>query len=456
MKFQNNILYWLVAILLSIPVLISCKKYLDEKPDKKLAVPSTVADVQAMLDYYSQLVLDPASDEVSADDYYLTTATWQALSKEEDRRMYTWQKDNIFIAQANDWSIVYRNIYYYNSVLDYLQKIKITAENEAAWKQVQGQALMLRGRAFLQVVNIWALAYDKVTAATDLGIPLRLNSDFTEPSVRASVQQSFSQVINDLKSSIPLLPARAVHVARASRTAAYAFLARTYLAMQDYTNAGLYADSCLQLYSSLLDYNSLNAAATYPVPQFNTEMLFYSVQLPSILSNSRARIDSLQYRSYAANDCRKMVFFKDNGDGSYGFKGSYDGNSGAALFTGIATDEVYLVRAECYARAGNKTAALTDLNTLLVKRFKTGTFIPVTALDANEALVKILIERRKQLLMRCVRWMDIKRLNKEGAGITLKRQVNNQLFTLPANDLRFALPIPEDIIALTGMPQNPR
>jgi len=442
--------------LLMLPVFISCKKYLDEKPDKKLAVPSNVADVQAMLDYYNQLVLDPASDEVSADDYYVTTATWQALSKEEDRRMYTWQKDNIFSLQSNDWFTVYRNIYYYNSVLDYLEKIKITADNEADWKHVKGQALMLRGRAFLQVINIWSPAYDRVTAASDLGIPLRLNGNFNEPSVRSSVQQSFNQVISDLKASIPLLPARGIHVARASRTAAYAFLARTYLAMQDYSNAGSYADSCLQLYSSLLDYNTLNAAATYPVPQFNAEMLFYSVQLPSILSNSRAKIDSLLYRSYTVNDCRKTVFFKDNGDGTYGFKGTYDGNSGGALFTSIATDEIYLTRAECYARAGNKIAALADLNTLLIKRYKTGTFTPVSALDASEALSKILVERRKQLLMRCVRWMDIKRLNKEGAGISLKRQVNSQLFTLAPNDLRFALPIPEDVIALTGMPQNPR
>ena len=456
MKQIIKIIPLLLLMVCSIPALLSCKKYLDEKPDKKLAVPATTADLQAMLDYYNQLVIDPASDEVSADDYYVTTSTWQALSKEEDRRMYSWEKDYVFTSTGNDWFTTYRNIYYYNSVLDYLQKIAVTPENTADWKHVQGQALMLRGRAFLQVINIWSLGYDKATANADLGIPLRLNSDFTETSVRASVQQSFNQVISDLKASIPLLPARPVHVVRASRSAACAFLARTYLAMHDYTNAGLYADSCLQLYSSLLDYNSLNASATYPVPQFNPEMLFYSIQLPSILSNSRAKIDSLLYRSYAINDCRKTVFFKDNGDGSYGFKGSYDGNSGAGLFTGIATDEVYLIRAECNARAGNKTAALADLNTLLIKRFKTGTFIPVTAADANEALSKIILERRKQLLMRCIRWMDIKRLNKEGAGISCKRIVNNQTFLLQPNDLRFALPVPEVIITMTGMPQNPR
>ncbi|SEM08104.1 hypothetical protein SAMN05216436_101351 [bacterium A37T11] len=57
--------------------------------------------------------------------------------------------------------------------------------------------------------------------------------------------------------------------------------------------------------------------------------------------------------------------------------------------------------------------------------------------------------------MRGLRWMDIKRLNKEGANITLTRNLNGQIYTLPPNDPRFALPIPEDVIDLSGMQQNP-
>lgn len=52
--------------------------------------------------------------------------------------------------------------------------------------------------------------------------------------------------------------------------------------------------------------------------------------------------------------------------------------------------------------------------------------------------------------------MDIKRLNKEGANITLTRTLNNSVYELLPNDLRSALPIPEDIISLSGMEQNRR
>ena len=82
-------------------------------------------------------------------------------------------------------------------------------------------------------------------------------------------------------------------------------------------------------------------------------------------------------------------------------------------------------------------------------------FNPYTASSAQSALALILTERRKELIFRNLRWMDIKRLNKEGANIWLKRIVAGQTYTLPANDNRFALALPSDIISMTGMPQNP-
>ena len=66
----------------------------------------------------------------------------------------------------------------------------------------------------------------------------------------------------------------------------------------------------------------------------------------------------------------------------------------------------------------------------------------------------MLTERRKELLFRGVRWVDVKRLNKEGYGISLQRTIDGQTYRLGPNSLRFALPIPEDVIAMSGMPQN--
>ncbi|WP_143754113.1 hypothetical protein [Chryseobacterium sp. 52] len=59
-------------------------------------------------------------------------------------------------------------------------------------------------------------------------------------------------------------------------------------------------------------------------------------------------------------------------------------------------------------------------------------------------------------MIRGLRWSDLKRYNSDGANITLTRTVNGQTNTLPPNYLRYAVAIPEDIITLTGMSQNPR
>ena len=444
----------IAALLLLLFANISCKKFLDEKPDKKLVIPSTLPDLQAILDNNIMYRNDPYAAEMSSDNYYLPAATWQTL-EDFDRRMYTWEKDNIFSTTGNDWSNIYNKVYYANTVLENLEKIERTAGNKNEWDNIKGQALMIRAKSFLNAVLVWSPAYDMATSVTDMGIPLRLSADFTEPAFRPSVQQTYDRIISDFKESITLLPPVSIHPSRASRAASYGLLARTFLSMRKYSLAGLYADSSLQINSSLLNYNSLNTAQTYPVPLFNTEMIYYASSFTVALYISYAKVDTLLYSLFAVNDCRKTVFFKPNTDGSIAYRGSYDG-SNTGNFAGIATDELYLMRAESYARDGNKNVALTDLNTLLQMRFKTGTFIPVTANSAEDALSKILLERRKELIFRGLRWMDIKRLNREAAGIIQKRIINNQTYILPPNDLRYALPIPEYVISISGMPQNPR
>ena len=122
----------------------------------------------------------------------------------------------------------------------------------------------------------------------------------------------------------------------------------------------------------------------------------------------------------------------------------------------MAVDELFLIAAECYARMNQVSTAINKLNELLITRWKTGTFVNFTASTKEEALAVILAERRKELLIRGLRWSDLKRYNRDGANITLTRTVNGKNFQLPPNDLRYAIAIPEEIIELTQIPQNPR
>jgi len=463
MKYLNRILIkrslHVLFLLAGIGLLAGCESFLDEKPDRKLAVPSTLQDLQALLDYVNAMnIYSPvASAETSADDYYLTPAAFAAVSNESERRKYTWEKDNLFHIDyyPNNWYDMADRLYHANTVLETIARIDRTSFNSATWDNVKGQALYHRAQVLLNGAFVWTLAYDERTADTDLGLPLRLSTNFNEASVRSSLRQTYAQILKDLEEAAQLLPVKALHVMRPSKPAAHGLLARTYLAMRRYQEAGLQADKSLQLYDRLLDYNSLDAAAPFPFPEFNAEVLQENgMSTPQPVQIEYARIDSTLYSLYEEDDLRKALFFGENGDGTHYYRGSYEGN--VDLFAGIATDEVYLMQAESRARAGDVAGAMASLNTLLRTRWRTGTFTDRTAADASQALAMILQERRKQLLMRGLRWMDLKRLNKEGANITLVRKLGDKTYTLPPGDLRYALPLPEDVIALSGMPQNPR
>ena len=126
------------------------------------------------------------------------------------------------------------------------------------------------------------------------------------------------------------------------------------------------------------------------------------------------------------------------------------------LFTGIATDELYLTRAECYVRQGDSSKALDDLNTLMSKRIKKADFSPYSLPVPDGLLKLILTERRKELLFRALRWTDLRRLNKEAEfRDTLYRFINGKKYELLPGSDRYTLQIDRNSIDISGLQQNP-
>lgn len=448
MMKKNINLY--ILLLVAISTLASCKKFLDEKPDQKLMVPKTLEDFQSLLDGNFEMNLASTSAGfISSDDYSLGNDAYNKLDVDQ-RNMYTWQDKSFSEVRVNDWGSVYTQVYNANVALEGVEKITKASFNESKWNNVKGSALLFRGRAFFEAALIWAKAYDAASANTDPGIPLRMTSDFNVKTTRPNVQETYTQILNDLKQAADLLPAHPDHPIRPSKGAAYAYLSRAYLAMGDYPNAGKYAEAALQLNDKLIDYADLDDTDFYPLPGItNPELIMFFTMETSFTPV----IDQPLYDLYADNDYRKTIFFEENRDGSMGFKGSYDGSY--AYFTGVATDEMYLNRAECAARGNKVNDAMKDLNTLLKKRING--FVPLTATDPADALRLILKERRKELILRGTRWMDLKRLNKEPEfQVTLRRTAGGKEYVLPPNDPKYALPIPDQVIMKSGIPQNIR
>ena len=431
----------------------SCKKYLDAKTDKQLVIPASLSDAQALIDFYDQMNgFYPSLGNESDDNYYLLPNYFTSLNV-NSRNHYTWAKEAL---DETDWNYMYQIVLNSNIAIETVDKLSSSIKNSNLGKAVKGEAFFFRANAFYQLAEYYSTPYDKASAANTPGIPLRLSSDPTPVSKRASVAETWQQIVTDFKASASLLPDVNAPLSRPSKVAAYAGLSRAYLDMDEYEMSGKYADSALQLHSTLIDYNTLDSANLYPFERYNPEVIFTSFTiLTSMHLLTNYRVDSFLYASFDTNDLRRRLFFKSNGAGTVGFRGSYDGTQ--SVFNGMASDELYLTRAECYARVGDKDNAMDELNKLLVTRWSAGTFIPYQASTADEALNIILTERQKELILRGLRWFDLRRLNKDARfAKTLVRMENGTTYTLPPNDSRYTFLIPANVVTITGMQQNTR
>lgn len=460
---RHSIIRTVVGLLLAALSAASCRKaFLDQKPSTNLLVPNTMPVLQELMDNTQVMNISPALGEFSADNFYLLYGTWTQLGTKE-ANAYIWAKD-IYEGQGLviDWDIPYQQVFYANTVLQGLAGIQPDSTSQEQWNLLEGTALFSRAFAFFNVAELFAMPYDSTTAATDLGIPLRLDPDINEKTSRSTLQQTYSQILSDLQEAEKLLPAAIPvnNLNRPSRLAVQALLARIYLSVGDYTAAGSYADSVLRFYPTLLNYNTLDTAVPVSVSNNMPEIL-YQANFPidgntlQGLTCSDCLIDSNLLASYSPNDLRPAVYYYIERNGASTLGGSYSGT--IYPFSGLATDELYLIRAECEARAGNPVSALNDLDTLLSYRFATGTFTPYPSpMPSAAVLDTVLNERRKELAFRGIRWSDLRRLNKEGWNITLTRNLNGVTYTLPPNSEDYTLPIPPDVIQSSGITQNPR
>lgn len=448
----------ILLLLLSIQ-LTSCQKWLDVKSNISDVTPTTLADYQAIIDndFYMNAG-SPGLPIISSDNYYANYTTWQSRSALE-RNSYIWASEVYEGSNPIDWSSPYRTVELSNIVIEGLEDIPVTAANQTQWNNLKGSALFLRAFSFYNLLQAFAPPYIASTADSDPGIPIRLTTDVNERSERASIKEVYDRIVTDLKESVDLLPITPAFQTRSSKTAAQALLAKLYLNIGDNAQAVDYSDKALTNYKMLIDFNTLTAASTFSFPVYpgNTEVIFYNTSVfYTLMQNSNPIVDSVLYQSYATNDLRKTILYRLNGTLPM-FKGQYTGRINS-LFSGLATNEMYLIRAEANARLGNTAAALTDLNTLMQKRWKTGTFIAFTATTASGALTQILAERRKELpFTGSTRWEDLRRLNQDTRfAKTLTRQLNGQLYMLPPNDTKYTFPIPEEEIRQSGIKQNPR
>lgn len=441
-------MYKLFTILL-IGVCLSCGDgFLDVKPNSDIVVPQTLDDFQQILD--AGLIRNaPELLDLQADDYYIEQKYLSSMRNFVFKNAYVWA-DDIYETKESEidgWDRLYEQIFYANVVLDGLAKIEVSSLNREYYEHIQGSALFIRAMALHYLLQLYSPAYHPERAATDLGVALPLISDVNQKLVRESVTTCYDQIISDLKESVKLLGTD-VDFSRPTKAAAEALLARVYLLMGDYEQALQAADLSLDLHNDLTDLNLVKT-------RDYKRTIYMTLLTPATLVGSNSQntiIDADLYQSYADNDLRKTTFYK------IGNKGLPIKNSFHALsiycFSGLDTDEQYLIKAECLARLSRTGEAMKILNVLLGSLH--ANFVALEAATKEEALTIILQERRKQLVFRGLRWSDLKRYNRDGAQITLTRKLDDATYTLEPNSNKWMLPIPTNEIRTSSISQNPR
>ncbi|MDX3916959.1 MAG: RagB/SusD family nutrient uptake outer membrane protein [Pseudosphingobacterium sp.] len=442
---------------------------MDSKPSSSIVQPTTLDEFEALLDNAEKVGTTSGLAVLAGDEYIFSSdAIWLSARTATERNSYIWAPDIYEGETSPHWDLPYSAIFFANNVLQGLNQINVGQLNLSRWNNIRGWALFVRAFAYYELVTNFAATYDESTASTDLGVPLRLNPSVDEILPRSTVQETYDRIFADLEEATALLDGSIPNArTRPSKIAAHALFARIHLNRREYVKAELHADSCLALYNSLLDYNSLNKTSISPFAYNHTEQIYAKTAVnvaaysASAAGNTFIQMPQELIDLYQPNDLRLTIFFMRQSDGSYDPKRGYYGPT-LYPYVGLATDEIYLIKAECLARRGETQASMSWLNNLLIKRWNPNATSPakpyenIVAQTLEEALTIILLERRKELVWRGLRWEDFKRLNKEGAGITLTRTINGQTYTLPPNSPKYIFPIPDNEINLSGIQQNLR
>ncbi|WP_316818781.1 RagB/SusD family nutrient uptake outer membrane protein [Pedobacter nyackensis] len=430
---------------------VSCKKFLDVKP-KGVIIAETINDYQGLLN--SQFVLNSFGLNTPiifpTDDIMDPTFNLQSQTSPKGN-MYFWTAYiNNSSVRPDLWADMYSSIANLNVVTEgVLSAIDGTPLQK---RQLYAEAMVAKVFNYVHLLSFFSPAYSKSTAGSDYGVPYITSTDVsaTVPE-RLSLQACYDQLIKDVVNAIPDLPEENLNNTRVTKSAAYGMLTRIYMSMGDYVNASKYADLVLGSdKATILNYNNY-VGGKLPATNSNAEELWVKY-----CNNSSFRYsDELLSQYDRANDLRITFLATTKADGIYYGSQTYNPNRG------ITYAEIYLDKAECLARAGDFNGALDIVNNTIRKnRFTPSKYTPLAATNTETGIKAVLEERRRELAFKGLRWIDMKRLDKDGRMPAVKRVAKDGttvLATLMPGSLAYTFQIPLMVQSFNAdMPLNKR
>ncbi len=378
------------------------------------------------------------------------------------------------------WEDSYNGIASINLALANFDGIETADASEANEIELfKGEAHLARAFYYHRLVVRYAKMYDPATAATDLGVPLILEFDLEERPSRSTVEEVYTQILNDIAEAKTLLAGvnGTSGALKFNVDVAKALEARVLFYMQDYANAKTVAEELINsgTYPLITTEAELKNMWTNDFHQEVISSLF--VAAPNELGNLN-QIDGYlgfipatgNYQpdfipsqwvvdAYEDADFRKNIYFEqknvEQDDIVYPniwLVNKYPGNP--ALFTGANSNfqhapilfriaEMYLISAESDLNGGLGDP-LVRLNQLRQAR----NVSMLTGLSGTDLQDAVRMERFRELAFEGFRLDDLRRWN---LGITRRDPQNTALIqtgtqfdqlTQPAGADKFTWGIP--------------
>ncbi|MBR6446714.1 MAG: RagB/SusD family nutrient uptake outer membrane protein [Prevotella sp.] len=472
-------------------MLSSCSDFLrDDSPD--LLIPADVVEFQSVLygeGYpkkfteeadFVQLMTDdvgvsPTSDSRSVlwegdDEYALATG----------KGAFTWAQDIAFYdgTYSKFYLSRYTNIMACNIIIENAETM--TGDRDKVASCV-AQAYALRAWNYLWLVNLYGLPYNEQTAATDMGVVVRLESGITrDQPARNTVKEVYDQINADLDRSLELWKSGSVsrnkHVL--SERATYIIKCRAALYQGQWDEVIKYgkllSEANYDLYNiSKIDPSVMTNVGTkdyaFLDPEVNTENIYMyggsTFDSNKFMSNIRLLKDAAFVSSqakegdliqmYEPGDQRIYAFFQQNtmekGE-YYDYRHAPNKRYKSSIYSqALRTSEALLSVAEAHVQKGSeadKLEAIKLLNLLRSNRFTPDTYKELTAADfatTADLLQFVRDERRRELCFEDVhRWVDLRRYGMPRLVHTFYSSKNSapEVYVLEQGDRNYTLELP--------------
>ena len=441
----------------------SCLADLDVKPteiiDRTLAFQS-IDDVNAgVLGVYAGL----STHTISTNTLIADEAMWPAENNTgRGTLMYSWRQDPVNPEAIAPWQSFYQVLDRANRILDVIDGVYATPQEEALRNQYKGELLALRAYCHFELLRLYAVDYEPASP----GIPIMKTSVTGKPA-RETVGKVFEQINADLQLAKGLIPATFANRSRITKQAVSAIQARTALWQKDW-------DAAITYVGEVINAMPLATIAQFPdiwLDKSNVEVVwelkreaqdakfgdFYRDGSDKVLFAPSAE---LRNTMNAATDVRFNTYMRELSPARWAVVKYVGGQPALANLADIKlfrVAEMYLIRAEAYAAKGvtGLTAGTADLNALRTQRIN-GYTLQIFA-DPASLMDAVLLERFKELAFEGHRYLDLRRKNMDITRLPEDVIQAPTATRLTAADKAYYLPIPlREIQANENISQHPK